>query len=85
MIELSENMRQKDDQTFAQLLMRVRTANCTQEDITILKSRVISKSDPAYPTEALHVFTTNKEVDEHNDEHLKKVPTQVGQSRNRLN
>lgn len=77
MLELTESMRQKDDQAFAQLLMRVRTANCSQEDIALLKSRVVSKSDASYPTEALHVFKTNKDVDEHNEEHLKKLPTQV--------
>lgn len=63
-------MRQKDDDHFAQLLMRVRTASCTAEDITVLKSRVVLKTDADYPAQALHVFKTNKEVDDHNSEHL---------------
>lgn len=75
--ELIKSMRQKEDQDFAQLLMRVRTAECTQDDRTLLKSRVISKKENKYPSEVLHVFKTNKEVDEHNSEHLKKLPTQV--------
>lgn len=72
-----ESMRQKDDQHFAQLLMRVRTATCTQDDITLLKTRVVAKTDTAYPANALHVFKTNKEVDQHNEEHLKKLPNPV--------
>lgn len=77
MLELTESMRQRDDQLFAQLLMRVRTASCTPEDVTLLKTRVVSKTDVNYPTEALHVFKTNKEVDSHNIEHLSKLPTEV--------
>ena len=77
MLELTQSMRQKDDQHFAQLLMRVRTANCSQDDISLLKSRVISKQDVNYPSQALHVFKTNKEVDLHNTEHLGKLTTQV--------
>uniref|UniRef100_A0A672Z295 ATP-dependent DNA helicase n=1 Tax=Sphaeramia orbicularis TaxID=375764 RepID=A0A672Z295_9TELE len=77
LMELTESMRQRDDQHFAQLLMRVRTATCTQGDITLLKTRVVKKSDNSYPANALHVFKTNKEVDQHNAEHLKKLPNPV--------
>ena len=77
MMELTESMRQKDDEVFAQLLTRVRTATCTAEDIKLLKTRVISKSDPSYPSNALHVFKTNKEVDQHNTEHLTTIETRV--------
>ncbi|KAJ8333994.1 hypothetical protein SKAU_G00413130 [Synaphobranchus kaupii] len=77
MMELTENMRQRDDQEFAQLLMRVRTASCTESDVALLQSRVVSKSNPSYPAKALHVFTTNKEVDKHNENHLKILTSQV--------
>ncbi|XP_078619175.1 uncharacterized protein LOC144886422 [Branchiostoma floridae x Branchiostoma japonicum] len=77
MVELTESMRQKEDQDFANLLMRVRDATCTEEDINVLKSRVICKTDPSYPSEALHVFRTNKEVDEHNMSHLNKLSNMV--------
>ncbi|CAH1276883.1 PIF1 [Branchiostoma lanceolatum] len=76
MIELTESMRQKEDQDFANLLMRVRKAACTESDINILKSRVISKTDP-YPSEALHVFRNNKEADDHNLKHLTKLSSKV--------
>ena len=68
MMELTECMRQRDDQEFAQLLMRLRTASCTEDDIQLLLSRVVSKSDENYPSDALHVFKTNKDVDTHNDQ-----------------
>ena len=72
LVELTESMRQKDDEVFGQLLMRVRTGNCTQEDMSKLDSRIVSEHDPSYPLDALHVFTTNKEVDAHNLCHLSK-------------
>ena len=53
------------DQVFAQVLINVNIANCSEEGIALLKSREISKSDVSYPTsESLHVFKTNKDVDE---------------------
>ncbi|XP_078621306.1 uncharacterized protein LOC144887780 [Branchiostoma floridae x Branchiostoma japonicum] len=76
MMELTECVRQREDQDFAQLLLRMRTAECTEDDITVLKSRIISKTDPHYPSEVLHVFKTNREVDDHNKDHLQKLSTQ---------
>ena len=49
MIELTQIMRQKDDQSFVQLLNRVRTATQTEDDINIIKSRCITPDDPNYP------------------------------------
>ena len=77
MIELTESMRQKEDGQFAELLMRVRTAKCTDSDIALLKSREITTTDPTYPEMALHVFKTNKEVDHHNLAHIRNLPSQV--------
>ena len=53
MIELDEIMRQKDDSRFAQLLCRVRTATCTEEDIKVLESRTIKDDHPDHP----HMYT----------------------------
>lgn len=49
MVELDEIMRQRGDQLFAQLLCRVRKAECTDEDFDVLKSREVQDSDPEYP------------------------------------
>ena len=62
MYELTEIMRQKDDQTFAELLNRLREGNHTVEDIEQLKARIISPTDADYPHDAPHLFRTNAEV-----------------------
>ncbi|KAI8500856.1 hypothetical protein Bbelb_216740 [Branchiostoma belcheri] len=77
MMELTQTMRQKDDQDFAQLLNRIRTGNVTKDDITVLDARVITKEDKCYPKDALHVFKTNKEVDEHNSLHIQTLGNRI--------
>jgi len=76
-MELTQTMRQQNDQPFAELLNRVRTEECTKEDIETLKSRQIAPDDPNYPREALHAFPTNAAVDEHNDEMLVSTCTGI--------
>ncbi|CAJ1087262.1 hypothetical protein Bbelb_361660 [Xyrichtys novacula] len=56
----------------------------TGDDYTILshlakrrKLQLKDVPDANYPNQALHVFKTNKEVDDRNNEHLRKLPTQV--------
>ena len=56
--ELTEIMRQQEDQDFAKLLTRVRKKEISNEDKKQLESREISKSDPDYPSDAVHVFAT---------------------------
>ncbi|XP_066268348.1 uncharacterized protein [Branchiostoma lanceolatum] len=77
MVELSESMRQHEDKPFADMLNRVRTASYTSEDISMLKSRSTSNSDPTYPNDALHVFTTNPAVNEYNKEKLQQLTTET--------
>ena len=71
--ELTEIMRQKDDQLFAEMFNRFRTANQTEEDIKYIQSRSIDPADDNYPTDALHVFAENRPVTEHNDNKLEKL------------
>ena len=63
MIELDEIMRQRSDSAFCELLCRVRTANCTNDDLFILKSREIAPDSPNYANHALHVYRLNVDVD----------------------
>ena len=65
-IELDQIMRQRGDSTFAELLCKVRTNDCTPEDIGILKSRVITADSPNYPTQALHVYRLNDYANDRN-------------------
>ena len=65
--ELTEIMRQKEDEHFAKLLNRLREGNHTQEDIDILKTRLVDGTSlhierPDIP----FLFTTNAEVDRFN-------------------
>jgi hypothetical protein len=73
LFELDEIMRQRDDATFAELLCRVRVAACTENDITLLKSRVVHDGDETYPQDALHVYKKNVDVAEHNMTMLNKL------------
>lgn len=66
MIELNEIMRQRGDNQFAQLLSRVRTCSCTDEDIDTLRSRNIEDDDPNYPQDSIHVYRLNVDVDKQN-------------------
>ncbi|KAL9956638.1 hypothetical protein ACROYT_G038144 [Oculina patagonica] len=71
MYELSEIMRQKDDKEFAELLNRLREGKHTEQDVEVLKGRIL-KVKPTesrdYPVNVTHLFSTNKAVDSHNIE-----------------
>jgi hypothetical protein len=67
--ELTEIMRQKDDQTFAQIMNRLREGNHTPEDMNVLKTRLMPSCDitePGYPREKPHMFLTREKVRSHN-------------------
>ena len=76
MIELTKIMRQKDDRCFAELLNRLRTGTFYDNDLEILKSRVITSDNPNYPWEALHVLAENSLVNDHNNMMLETLQTQ---------
>ena len=74
-VELSQSMRQRGDLEFSDILRRVRTATCNENDIQILKSREISATDSEYPVNALHVFAQNSQVDVFNQERFQCLDT----------
>jgi len=51
--ELTENVRQKDDQTYGEMLSRIRYGNPSAEDIQALQSRVIDKNNFAKITQLM--------------------------------
>ena len=67
-------VRQKNKH-FAQLLNRVREAKITENDETILKTRVTTLDDPDHFTDALHVYGTNQQADQYNATMLQKLDT----------
>ena len=79
MHELTQVMRQRGDQAFSELLCRVRTNTCTADDIKILKSREIAADSANYPTQALHVYRLNADVDERNTNMLDSIAPQNAQ------
>ncbi len=68
MFELSEVMRQKEDQDFAEILNRIREGKHTEADIRVLRERILklSPEHPDYPINSTHLFSTNVAVDQHN-------------------
>jgi hypothetical protein len=77
--ELTDIMRQKDDLAFAQLLCRVRTGDITADDVALLESRNTDGNQNTYPSNALHVFAFNKDVDAHNRKKLNEIASEQQQ------
>ena len=78
-LELTEVMRQRGDLAFSELLCRVRTNSCIPDDIRILKSREIPVDAANYPTQALHVYRLNADVDTRNTVMLNSLAPQSAQ------
>ncbi|XP_039454375.1 uncharacterized protein LOC120433000 [Oreochromis aureus] len=79
MITLTEIMRQKDDVVFAEMLNRIRVKGkldvLCEADRNLLSQAI---TEPARcPTDALHIFATNKEVDAHNSATLGLLHTHI--------
>ncbi|XP_076858467.1 uncharacterized protein LOC143512266 isoform X2 [Brachyhypopomus gauderio] len=68
MVTLTEIMRQKDDLAYAELLNRLRVKRkhdaLSAADRSMLEQVIKSPDD--CPSDALHIFATNKEVDDYN-------------------
>ncbi|XP_070548911.1 uncharacterized protein [Ptychodera flava] len=67
MHELTEIMRQKDDEHFAKLLNRLREGNHTDQDMTELQQRIVLPNDHSYNESVPHLYTTNEMVIAHNN------------------
>ena len=62
MFELKEIMRQRESKQFAELLNRLREGKQTNEDIRILKQRILHSSATSYPIDVPHLFIQNAKV-----------------------
>ena len=67
MFELKEIMRQRESTQFAELLNRLREGKQTNEDIRILKQRILQPSGSNYPVDAPRLFIQNAKVNDFND------------------
>ena len=79
MIELDEIMRLRSDSAFCEVLCRVGTADCTNDDLSVLKSREIVQDSPNYPIHALHAYRLNVDVDTHNNFMLNALAPEIEQ------
>ena len=79
MLELTEIMRQRGDSAFSDLLCRARKNSCTSDDVKILKSREIAADTADYPTQALHVYRLNADVDKRNAHMLNSLAPESAQ------
>ena len=68
---LQHNHRQGDSKIFANTLNRVREGILTEEDNKLLESRLTSEE--FLDDEAMHIFYTNREVNDHNEKMLRKL------------
>uniref|UniRef100_A0A669CYJ6 ATP-dependent DNA helicase n=1 Tax=Oreochromis niloticus TaxID=8128 RepID=A0A669CYJ6_ORENI len=79
MITLTEIMRQKDDVAFAEMLNRIRVKEKTDElpqcDKDLLSQAVTAPEE--CPIEVLHIYATNKNVESHNTDTLKKLHSNI--------
>lgn len=62
---LKQNMRQSSDILYAQILNRIKIGSYTQEDVNVLKSRLVTANSCLDPS-ILHIYPTKIEVESHN-------------------
>ena len=81
---LTEIMRQRDDLLFAQALNNLSQFNLTTEDKFLFEDRIFShnnsrleRSSVQIPEHCVHLFTTNKEVEAHNQEVIRRSKGEV--------
>ena len=70
LLELTENMRQREDQEFVNFLNALRMGTLTIEDLEILYRRTVPHVDLAQPpfADSVRIFPTNRQVDCYNQE-----------------
>ena len=73
-VELTEVMRQRGDQVFIDILNNIRVGIINENDIDILKGRIVNKDHPEYPKDAVHLWAENKPVNNHNMLKLSELP-----------
>ena len=73
--ELTQNMRQKDDEPFMEMLKRLRLGRCSREDLTVL--RALKGTQFPEGIEPTKLYCKNVDVDRINSEALQKIGGQL--------
>ncbi|CAF1440251.1 unnamed protein product [Adineta ricciae] len=76
LFELTEIVRQKDDKTFAIALSNIAKGTMTDEDIHLLKSRIVSTESLEIVEDSIRIFRSNAEVDAYNTKVLASLNTE---------
>ena len=78
MLELKQIMRQAGDASFAEILNRLREGYIRKDDLKVIRSRVVKKTDNIYQSRKglPHLFSNNALVDQHNEEMYKMATTE---------
>ena len=71
--ELTEVMRQKEDDTSIDLLNNVRITRPQPSDLTLLQSKTFSTAGRDFHHEILHIFVENAFVNVHNQKMLEPI------------
>ena len=78
---LRTNHRQGEDKEYADILNRIRTAEFTEDDLKALETRVRPLNHSDIPINALVVTSTNKEVNQINEERLTLIDERIYESK----
>jgi len=73
--ELTQNMRQKDDEPFMEMLKRLRLGRCSREDLIVLRS--LKETQFTEGIEPTKLYCKNVDVDHINSYELQKVGGQL--------
>jgi ATP-dependent DNA helicase PIF1 len=73
--ELTQNMRQKDDEPFMEMLKRLRLGRCSREDLAVL--RALKETQFPEGIEPTKLYCKNVDVDRINSEALQKIGGQL--------
>jgi ATP-dependent DNA helicase PIF1 len=73
--ELTQNMRQKDDEPFMEMLKRLRLGRCSREDLAVLRS--LKETQFTEGIEPTKLYCKNVDVDLINSEALQKIGGQL--------
>ena len=76
-VNLVHNHRQGAGSQWADILNRVRDGSFNNEDINLLKSRIIEDADIPELSDACHVMFTNMEGSDHNEKKLSKLQSKL--------
>ena len=61
-VKLTSNHRQADESRFADLLKRIARGIKTQEDLDLLRTRVVPENDPSIPEDTFYIFPNRQTI-----------------------